>query len=104
MFSKITPIPLELDVLIRKRKVEMDSKYTNVLEQIDRLHAQDPNKIVIEQKEVPYELHYSNKMTSYLEKRDPSASPVLRLAVRAQHLCRWEVPRDSYPMTRVGYL
>ena len=35
-------------------------------------------------------------------KRD--ASEVLRLAARGQHLCRWMIPRDSYPMTRVGYL
>ena len=30
------------------------------------------------------------------------ASP--QLAVRAQHIRRWVVPRDSYPMTREGYL
>ena len=27
----------------------------------------------------------------------------LQLAVRAQHLRRWEVPRASYPMDRAGY-
>jgi len=34
----------------------------------------------------------------------PEASEELRLAARCQHLCRWMVPRDSYPMTRAGYL
>src|SRR5204862_3733500 len=34
----------------------------------------------------------------------PEASEELRLAARCQHLCRWQVPRDSYPMTRAGYL
>jgi hypothetical protein len=28
----------------------------------------------------------------------------LRLAARCQHICRWEIPRASYPMTRAGYL
>ena len=34
----------------------------------------------------------------------PAASEELRLAARCQHLCRWMVPRESYPMTRAGYL
>ena len=51
----------------------------------------------------PYELHYARKMTAYLERLDPTASTNLQLAVRAQHFRRWEVPRDQYPMTRVGY-
>lgn len=82
----------------------MDSRYVKAFEQIDMLHSKDPKKITVDNNDIPYELHYSNKMTSYLEKRDPSATHVLRLAVRAQHLCRWEVPRDSYPMTKAGYL
>jgi hypothetical protein len=28
----------------------------------------------------------------------------LRLAARCQHICRWENPRENYPMTRAGYL
>jgi hypothetical protein len=28
----------------------------------------------------------------------------LRLAARAQHICRWMIPRESYPPGRVGYL
>jgi hypothetical protein len=34
----------------------------------------------------------------------PDASETLRLAARCQHLCRWEIQRQSYPMTRAGYL
>ena len=82
----------------------MATSYEKALEQIDQLHAKDPNKVEVDGERVPYELHYSRKMSSYLEKRDPSASPVLQLAIRAQHLCRWEIPRDSYPMTKAGYL
>ncbi|KAM7199241.1 cytochrome b2 [Naviculisporaceae sp. PSN 640] len=43
-------------------------------------------------------------MTLWLAKRKPDPSPALQLACRAQHFRRWEIPRDSYPMTRPGYL
>ncbi|KAJ4301495.1 hypothetical protein N0V90_003587 [Kalmusia sp. IMI 367209] len=77
--------------------------YDKALAAIDEAHAKDPNKITIDGKEVPYELHYAQKCTSYLEKRCPEASEALHLAIRAQHFRRWEVPRSSYPMTRIGY-
>ncbi|KAK3699785.1 hypothetical protein LTR37_016294 [Vermiconidia calcicola] len=54
-------------------------------------HDEDPTKVTIDGKEVPYERHYAEKMESYLSKREPDASEVLRLAV------------SSYPMTKVGY-
>lgn len=70
---------------------------------IDEAHAQDPKKIEVDGKHLPYELLYSQKMSKYLERRNPSASDTLRLAIRAQHLRRWEIPRDSYAMNKVGY-
>lgn len=33
----------------------------------------------------------------------PEASEELRLAARSQHLCRWQIPRARYEMTRAGY-
>ncbi|KAF2866445.1 glutamyl-tRNA synthetase [Massariosphaeria phaeospora] len=78
--------------------------YEAALAAIDAEHAKDPKKITVDGADVPYELHYAQKCTSYLSKHTPDASEALRLAVRAQHFRRWEVPRDSYPMTRVGYL
>jgi hypothetical protein len=82
----------------------MPSPFDTATEKIDEAHALDPNKITIDGIELPYELHYAQKMTAYLYKRLPNASDALRLAVRAQHFRRWETPRDSYPMTRTGYL
>jgi hypothetical protein len=79
------------------------SLYSRALSLIDEAHSQDPRTVTVDGKIVPYELHYAGKMTKYLEKRAPSANNVLKLAIRAQHLRRWEVPRNSYPMTRAGY-
>jgi hypothetical protein len=87
------------------------SNFERALRAIDAAHAQDPNLITIsdagtreeQQQQIPYELHYANKMTKYLTQYDPAASETLCLAVRAQHLRRWEIPRSSYPATRPGY-
>ena len=43
-------------------------------------------------------------MSRWLERLDPDASEPLRLAARAQHLCRWKIDRSSYPEGRQGYL
>jgi hypothetical protein len=39
------------------------------------------------------ELHYAQKMTSYLSTLNPSAPELLQLAIRAQHLRRWGAPK-----------
>lgn len=80
-----------------------EEKLAAALRLIDEAHAQDPKKVEVDGKHQPYELLYSQKMSKYLERRDPSASDTLRLAIRAQHLRRWEIPRDSYAMNKVGY-
>ena len=80
-----------------------EEKLAAALRLIDEAHAQDPKKIEIDGKEQAYELHYSQKMSNYLEKHNPSAPDTLRLAIRAQHFRRWEIPRDSYPMNKLGY-
>ncbi|KAJ5722192.1 hypothetical protein N7488_000227 [Penicillium malachiteum] len=79
------------------------SKYDLALERIDAAHKDDPTTITINTTTLPYELHYAQQMTLYLERLDPNASELLRLAIRAQHLRRWEIPRSSYPATKIGY-
>lgn len=72
--------------------------------EIDRANSADPNRIESAGKSRPAELVYGERMTDMLARLHPEASEVLRIAVRAQHLRRWEVPRSSYPMDRAGYL
>jgi len=78
--------------------------YEAAISLIDEAHAQDPNITIVDGESIPYELHYARKMSQYLTLRAPDASPILKVAIRAQHFRRWEVPRDSYPMTKPGYL
>jgi hypothetical protein len=43
-------------------------------------------------------------MSKKLVDFQPDASEHLRLAVRCQHIGRWEIPRTEYPIDRKGYL
>lgn len=80
------------------------SRFDLAIEKIDQANAQDPNKEMFQGKEHPKELLYSLRMSAWLDKLRPGASEILKLAARAQHLRRWEIPRSSYPMDRAGYL
>jgi len=42
-------------------------------------------------------------MSDCLSRLYPEASEALRIAARAQHICRWQIPRDKYPLGREGY-
>jgi hypothetical protein len=79
----------------------------NQLEQtlaaFDAANAQDPNTEIVDGKETPKELIYSQRMTEHLHKFLPEASEALQLAARSQHICRWKIPRSDYPMDRQGY-
>ena len=87
----------------RATPINVMADFKKALKSIDEAHAEDPTKVTIGGVELPYELHYAQKMSNYLFKRYPAAPDVLQLAIRAQHFKRWEVPRDSYPMTKSGY-
>jgi hypothetical protein len=79
------------------------SRYQTALTQIGAANALDPNRATFGGQEFPAELIYSRRMTVWLEKIEPAASEALRLAVRCQHLRRWDIPRATFPMTRAGY-
>jgi hypothetical protein len=80
------------------------TRFETALALIDQKNAKDPNSYTVEGIEFPKELLYSHRMTRRLLQFNPNASKALQLAARAQHICRWEIARDEYPMDRVGYL
>lgn len=71
---------------------------------IDAANGEDPNRIEVAGVRVPAERVYGERMSAMLARVYPEASELLQIAVRAQHIRRWEIPRDSYPMDRPGYL
>ncbi|QLE01954.1 DUF4202 domain-containing protein [Galbibacter sp. BG1] len=78
--------------------------FNQAIEKIDRVNAQDPNTENYQGKEHPKELLYSQRMTETLLSFEPQASKELQIAARAQHIARWKIDRNTYPMDRVGYL
>ncbi len=70
----------------------------------DAANAQDPNIEENSGKTYPKELLYAMRMTDMLNDFVPNASEALQLAVRCQHICRWQIPRETYDMNRAGYL
>ena len=71
---------------------------------IDAANSVDPNQVTADGKEWPKELLYSERMSDMLERYNPDADEVMKLAIRAQHIERWKSPRNAYPMDRIGYL
>jgi hypothetical protein len=78
-------------------------QFKAAIHQFDLANSQDPNKEKWEGNEYPKELLYAQRMTDCLEDFAPDASEALQLAARCQHIKRWEIPRDAYPMDRPGY-
>ncbi|MGO4820698.1 MULTISPECIES: DUF4202 domain-containing protein [unclassified Flavobacterium] len=78
--------------------------FTKASEQIDAKNAQDPNSELAQSIRYPKELLYSNRMYARLMAFAPNASEAVQIASKAQHICRWEIARESYSMDRVGYL
>lgn len=81
-----------------------DTPYEKTLTALDALHAEDPYHIEVEGKSVPRELWHTERMSHWLMVLSEAPSELLQLAVRAQHLQRWQLPRQDYPEGRVGYL
>ncbi|HUW51051.1 MAG TPA: DUF4202 domain-containing protein [Sulfuricella sp.] len=78
-------------------------RFKEAIARFDAANAEDPNKEIFEGKEYTKEQLYAERMTAWLKKFEPNASEALQLAARAQHICRWKIPRSDYPMNRKGY-
>jgi hypothetical protein len=81
-----------------------DSRFKETIAAFDALNGQDPHTVEVDGQSIPKELHDAFAMTRWVEALYPKASEAVHLAARCQHLCRWEVPRSSYPEGRVSYL
>ncbi len=79
--------------------IDNQERFEQTLARFDAANAQDPNL----DEDQPKELLYGLRMSDMIGRFAPDASEASQLAVRAQHIQRWTVPRNSYPMTKEGY-
>lgn len=81
-----------------------DERLNKAFSAFDDYNSRDPHLENADGKPVPRELLYGLRMTQRLNTYYPESSEALQLAARSQHIGRWEIPRETYPMDRKGYL
>ena len=74
--------------------------YAKARELIDAAHAADPKRAADGR---AAELVYAERMEAWVVRAAENPTALLQLAARCQHLERWSVPRDSYPLDKPGY-
>ena len=79
-------------------------RFEAALAAIDAANEDDPHSIEVRGERRPKERAHAELVTGWVRRLRPEASEPLLLAARAHHIRRWEIPRDSYPMDRPGYL
>ena len=101
MIHHMSQEPFDLKTLAADVKTVLRLEKVIVL--IDEVNAADPNTDMLDGVEAPKEQIYGKRMMAWVERLDPEASDQLKIAARAQHICRWEIPRSDYPEGKAGY-
>lgn len=78
--------------------------YQAAITAFDQANSEDPNTEIFEGREYPKELLYAQRMTNMQERYAPHATEAVKLAVRAQHIQRWKIPRSDYAMDKPSYM
>jgi hypothetical protein len=86
-----------------ERKASESERLARALAAIDAANAGDPQEILVRGRRRPKELAHAELVSEWVQALQPDAGEALRLAARAHHLRRWEIPRSSYPEGRRGY-
>lgn len=81
----------------------MTGRFEATIAAIDAANSADPARTATDAGERPAAVVYGERMSAWLERLAPEAGELLRIAVRAQHLERFTLPRSSYPMGKPGY-
>lgn len=82
----------------------MDAREQRTLAAIDAANADDPERVALDGVEEPLQQLLGRIASEWVDRLDPGAGPAQRMAARAHHLRRWEIPRTSFPEGRAGYL
>jgi hypothetical protein len=73
------------------------------LERFEAVDCEDPRKLEKDGTEMTWSLLYHRRLQYWVEQLSGNPSEALLLAARCQHIRRWDITRDTYPMDRVGY-
>lgn len=79
-------------------------KFHRAIALIDEKNSEDIHQDFDQGKSFPKELLYSKRMSKKLLEFKPDASEALKIAAHAQHICRWKIARETYPIDKIGYI
>jgi hypothetical protein len=82
----------------------VSDKFEKAITTFDAYNLNDPHQEQFEGQMISKELLYAQRMSQRLDEFFPAAPEYLKLAAHCQHIGRWEIPRESYPMDKKGYL
>lgn len=82
----------------------LSPRYDAAVAAIDAANAADPNIVDVRGRQVALALIHGQLAAEWVDQLVAEPDEALLLAARAHHLRRWELPRDSYPAGRPGYL
>lgn len=80
------------------------SRLQEAFAKFDDYNRHDPHQFIWEGIAYPQEYFLALKLYDWVLKLAPNADEALLLASRSQHIGRWEIPRNTYPEGREGYL
>ena len=80
------------------------ARLKRVLDRIDAINSDDPQRIQIRGQARPKELTHAVMVSGWIEQLRPEADDALRIAAHGHHVRRWAIPRAEYPLGRRGYL
>ena len=83
--------------------IEDKARFEAAIQRFDEANDADPNIELVAGQTYPKEIIYAQRMSDCLHKVAPAASEALQLAVRCQHIRRWEISRKSFVMDVQGY-
>jgi Domain of unknown function (DUF4202) len=81
----------------------MNINFEKAIQSFDQYNSSDPNKEIVDGKAIAKELLYAQRMSDRLDKYYNGADEHIKLAVRCQHIGRWEIGRKTYPDGKKGY-
>ena len=84
--------------------MNINEQLQQAFDAFDLYNSADPNKEIFEGDTYAKEVLYALRMTEKLNDFAFDAPDYLQLAARSQHIGRWEIARNEYPMNRKGYL
>lgn len=80
-----------------------DARFRSAVARFQEAHCEDPVTVDTDGGQVPWSVHYHRRLVAWVRRLEPEASEALLLAAHCQHIRRWTLPRDRYPLGAAGY-